>query len=65
MSGKRTWFVAALALLAVTAFSLPAQAEPYGGRGRVEYHHHYVPHYYGPRIVVTAPPVYVAPPAPR
>ncbi len=62
MSGKRTLFVAALALIAMVFVSIPAQAGHYEHGRVVEYHHHPVPHYYGPRIVVTTPPVCVTPP---
>ena len=65
MSWKRVLGVAALAVLSLSMFSLPAQAGVYVGIGVPgPYYRPYRPYYYGPRIVIVAPPVVVAPAPP-
>jgi hypothetical protein len=69
---RKKWAISLALLAALALLSLPGRSQagifvgfgipgPYYG----PYHHHYSYGYYGPRIVVAAPPIYVgAAPAP-
>ena len=65
MQFKRILALAALAVLSLPLFSLPAHAGVYIGVGVPgpyyrPYRPYYPRYYYGPRVVIAAPPVVVA-----